>query len=141
MDGEVWLLRGDLAWGVIEKDLEGLARRLEATSQNLANMNTPKYARKEVSFEDQLKEIIDMPSKLPLKRSSERHFSNVRTDITEVKPFERQVGYEVYRLDRNNVDPDTEIARLAETRMMYQAMSRVMTRKISMYRRAIGGGA
>jgi flagellar basal-body rod protein FlgB len=134
-------MRGDLAWGVVEKDLEGLARRLEATSQNLANMNTPRYARKEVSFEDQLKEIIDAPSKLPLKRSSPRHISNVRTDITEVVPWERQVGYEVYRLDLNNVDPETESARLAETRMMYQGMTRILSRKISMYRRAIGGGA
>lgn len=48
-------MRGDLTWGVIEKDMEGLVKRLEATSQNIANMNTPRYSRKEVSFEDQLK--------------------------------------------------------------------------------------
>ncbi|MDR3331115.1 MAG: flagellar basal body rod protein FlgB [Synergistaceae bacterium] len=134
-------MRGDLTWGVIEKDLQGLARRLEATSQNIVNMNTPKYVRKEVSFEDQLKEIINAPMRLPMKRSDPRHFSNVKTDISEVAPVDRQVGYEVYRLDLNNVDPETETARLAETRMMYQAMTRALSRKISMYRRAIGGGA
>jgi flagellar basal-body rod protein FlgB len=130
-----------MAWGVIEKDLEGLGKRIEATSQNIANMNTPRYARREISFEDQLKEIIDAPKLLPLKRTSPKHISNVKTDLGEVVPGERQVGYEVYRLDRNNVDPETETAVLAETRMMHQAMTRAITRKIAFYRRAIGGGA
>ena len=134
-------MRGDLAWNVIEKDLQGLAKRLESTSQNIANMNTPRYARREVSFEDQLKEVIDAPSRLPLRRTTEKHMSNVTADIGAVSPAERSVGYELYRLDLNNVDPETEMARLAETRMTYQAMSRVLGRKIAMYRRAIGGGA
>jgi flagellar basal-body rod protein FlgB len=130
-----------MAWGVIEKDLEGLGKRIEATSQNIANMNTPRYARKEVSFEDQLKEVIDSPQLLPLKRTNSKHFSTVKTDLSEVLPAERRVGYEVYRLDRNNVDPETETAVLAETRMMHQAMTRAISRKIAMYRRAIGGGS
>jgi flagellar basal-body rod protein FlgB len=134
-------MRGDLAWGVIEKDLGGLARRLEATSNNIANMNTPNYSRREIAFEDQLREVIDAPNKLPMKRTSERHFSNIKANLSEVVPFDRSVGYEIYRLDKNNVDPETETARMAETRMSYQAMTRLMGRKIAMYRKAIGGGA
>ena len=88
-------MRTDLAWGVMEKDLAGLAKRFEATSQNIANMNTPRYARREISFEDQLKEVIHAPNRLPLKRTSERHFSNVKTDISQVMPYERTVGYEI----------------------------------------------
>jgi flagellar basal-body rod protein FlgB len=132
-------MRGDLTWSIIEKELEGLSRRLEATSHNIANMNTPRYARREVSFEDQLKEIIDAPTRLPMKKTSPRHFSNVRTSASEVRPIDSRVGYEVYRLDKNNVDPETETARLAETRMMHTAMTRVLAKKVSMYRRAIGG--
>jgi flagellar basal-body rod protein FlgB len=134
-------MRTDLAWNVMEKDLEGLAKRFEATSHNIANMNTPRYARREISFEDQLKEVIDAPNRLPLKRTSAKHFSNVKTEIGEVMPYERTVGYEIYRLDWNNVDPETEMARMAETRMTYQAMTRTIGRKIAIYRRAIGGGA
>jgi flagellar basal-body rod protein FlgB len=125
----------------MEKNLAGLAKRFEATSQNIANMNTPRYARREISFEDQLKEVIDAPRRLPLKRTNERHFSNIKSDINAVIPNERSVGYELYRIDWNNVDPETEMARLAETRMAYQATARVMSRKIAMYRRAIGGPA
>jgi flagellar basal-body rod protein FlgB len=133
-------MRGDLTWRVIEKDLVGLAKRMEATSHNIANINTPRYARREVSFEAQLKEVIDAPNQLPLKRTEERHFSNVTKDIGAVTPYERAVGHEIYRLDWNNVDPETEVARLTETRMSHQAMTRIMGRKIAMYRKAIGGG-
>jgi flagellar basal-body rod protein FlgB len=133
-------MRGDLAWNVIEKDLGGLAKRIEATSHNIANFNTPRYARREVSFEEQLKDVIGAPRRLPLKRTNERHFSNVTQNVGDVAPYERSVGYEIYRLDGNNVDPETETAKLTETRMTYQAMTRILGRKIAMYRRAIGGG-
>ena len=132
-------MRGDITWSIIEKDLQGLARRVEATAQNLANANTPKYSRREVSFEDQLKEVIDGPLRLPVERSDPKHISNVTADVSKVTPWERKVGNEIYRLDSNNVDPETEMARLAETRMSYQAMTRVLSRKIAMYRKAIGG--
>jgi len=130
----------NLTWGVLEKSLEGLAERFQATSQNIANMNTPRYARREISFEDQLKEVIEAPNRLPLKLTNEKHISNIDDDISQVSPHERSVGYEIYRLDGNNVDPETEMARMAETRMTYQALSMRMRGKINGLRRVIGGG-
>jgi len=127
--------------GVLEKSLEGLAERFQATSQNIANMNTPRYARREISFEDQLKKVIEAPNHLPLKLTNERHISNIDDDISKVSPQERSVGYEIYRLDGNNVDPETEMARLAETRMTYQAVSMRVNGKINGLRRVIGGGS
>ena len=46
--------------------MEGLSRRFESTSRNLANANTPEYARRNVSFEDQLREVVDGPRSLPM---------------------------------------------------------------------------
>ena len=132
-------VRSDFTWNVITKDLQGLARRMETTSQNIANANTPGYARREVSFEDQLRDVIEAPRQLPLKATAERHLSNIVTDVSGIQPLERRVGHEIYRLDGNNVDPETEMARLTQTRMSYQAMTRVLSRKIAMYRKAIGG--
>lgn len=133
-------MRGDLTWGVIQKDLEELSRRMGSTTQNLANANTPKYVRREVSFEDQLEALIEAPRRLPLAVTDGHHMTNMPKGIEFVHPVESRVGNEVYRYDENNVDPETELARLAETRMMYQAMTRILGRKLSMYRTAIGGG-
>ena len=132
-------MRSDFTWDVITKDLQGLARRMETSSQNIANANTPGYARREVSFEDQLRDVIEAPRQLPLSTTAERHFSNITTDVSGVRPLEGRVGHEIYRLDGNNVDPETEMARLTQTRMSYQAMTRILSRKVAMYRKAIGG--
>ena len=132
-------MRTDFTWDVIAKNLEGLARRVEATSQNVANANTPGYVRREVTFEAQLKEVIDGPRRLPMQRNATSHFSNVAADVSDVTPRERRFANDTYRLDMNNVDPEIEMARLAQSRMSYQAMTRVLSRKIAMYRKAIGG--
>lgn len=132
-------MRTDFTWDVIAKNLEGLARRVEATSQNVANANTPGYVRREVTFEAQLKEVIDGPRRLPMQRNAPSHFSNVAADVSDVTPRERRFANDTYRLDMNNVDPEIEMARLAQSRMSYQAMTRVLSRKIAMYRKAIGG--
>ena len=124
---------------MLEKALLGLASRFEATGDNIANANTPKYARREISFEDQLKEVVDGPDKLPLRVSDPAHISNVTTEMNKVEPRERPVSYELYRTDRNNVDPETETVRLAETRMMYAAIAQRMGGKLGGIRRAISG--
>lgn len=124
---------------MLEKALLGLSSRLNATSDNIANSNTPDYSRREVSFEDQLKEVTGGPSKLPLKATEEAHISNVTESMAEVSPRERTVGYEHYRLDRNNVDPETEMVRMAQTRMMYAAVAQRMGGKFSGLKRAISG--
>lgn len=124
---------------ILETTLVGLAKRLEATTHNMANMNTPKYTRREISFEDQLKEVIDGPSKLALKTSEKGHIPNVITNAAEVDPKERAVSYEDYRFDENNVDPETEIARLTQTRMMYDIIAIRMGGKFRGMRRVLGG--
>ena len=50
---------GDYTWSVIEKESECLAQRFQAVSKNVANANTPGYARHNVSFEDQLREVME----------------------------------------------------------------------------------
>jgi flagellar basal-body rod protein FlgB len=129
----------DLTFDILEKDMGGLSRRLGATAQNLANADTPRYTRREVSFEDQLKAIIDGPERLPMTTTDPHHMTNLPRGVEDVLPRESRVGNEFYRYDENNVDPETEFARLAETRMSYQAMARIMGRKVAMYRSAIGG--
>ena len=124
---------------VLEKTLLGLGRRFEATSRNMANMNTPDYERHEVSFEDQLRDVIEGPSKLPLRTTDPAHISNVTRSVSEVTPKQRAVSYEPYRGDANNVDPETETARLTQTRMMYDIIANRMAGKFKGMRRILGG--
>lgn len=129
----------DKTWKVMEKDLQGLAHRFRSAGQNLANVNTPGYARREVSFEDQLDEVINGPRKLPLAVTHPGHMALRLRGPEDVVPREHRIQDQLYRLDRNNVDPEIELAKLTEARMGYDAMTSLLTKKVSVYRTAIGG--
>jgi flagellar basal-body rod protein FlgB len=129
----------DFTWKVMEKDMEGLARRFKATSRNLAHVNTPGYARRNVSFEDELRDVIHSGDKLKMKTTDPGHIPTRPHLVSAVRPAEIKITDEIYRLDGNNVDPEREMAVLAETRMMYGAMSRFAARKLASYRTAITG--
>ena len=126
-------------WKVMEKSLEGNAQRLKATSRNLANVNTPGYARRNVSFENELKDVIYSDRKLHMTTTNPGHIPSRPRRVADVIPAEIKVKDEMYRLDDNNVDPEREMAILAETRMMYTAMTRYAARKVSGLRTAISG--
>ncbi|MDR1379052.1 MAG: flagellar basal body rod protein FlgB [Synergistaceae bacterium] len=130
---------GDFTWNVIEKDMEGLAKRFKITSRNLANANTPGYERRNMSFEDELRDVMNSTGKLKMIVTDTRHIPTRPASVKDVTPAELKIKDEVYRLDGNNVDPEREMAVLAETRMMYGAMSRLAARKLANYRSVISG--
>ncbi|MCL2146930.1 MAG: flagellar basal body rod protein FlgB [Synergistaceae bacterium] len=129
----------DFTWKVIEKDLQGLAARVTASSRNIANANTPKYAKRIVSFEDQLRDVIDSGKKLKMKLTNDMHIPTLPNAVADVQPVEIRVPDEIYRLDGNNVDPEREMAILSEARMLYSAMSRFAAKKLNGLRTVITG--
>ena len=130
---------GDFTWRVIEKDMEGLARRFKAVSRNVANADTPGYARRNVSFEDQLRDVLNAGEKLRMTVTDSAHIPSRPRRVSDVRADEIRIRDERYRLDGNNVDPEREMAVLAETRMMYNAMNRLAARKLAGYRTVIAG--
>ena len=126
-------------WKVMEKDLEGLAKRFKATSRNLAHVNTPRYARHNVSFEDELKDVIYPDRKLKMNITNPGHIPSRPRAVADVTPKDTRIKDELYRLDGNNVDPEREMAILAETRMMYGAMTRFAAKQAAGLRSVISG--
>lgn len=130
---------GDFTWKVLEKDMEGLTQRFKAVSRNIANADTPGYARRNVSFEDQLRDVIQSGKKLRMTVTDPRHIPTRPSLVSDVKPVELRIRDEIYRLDSNNVDPEREMSVLAETRMMYGAVNRLAAKKLAAYRSVITG--
>ena len=129
----------DYTWNVIEKESESLAKRFQAVTRNVANANTPGYARHNVSFEDQLREVMEQGSHLHMTVTDEGHIPSHPLKIKDVHAADTRIMDEQYRLDQNNVDPEREMAVLAETRMMYTAFMRVATSKLTTLRSVIAG--
>jgi len=102
-----------------KKALDGTWERNKAITHNIANENTPKYKRKIVTFEDQLKSSI-ANNRISLKKTNEKHIGNgshFNPKVLEDKTIS-------YRIDGNNVNIDTETADLAKNTIMYDALIR-----------------
>ena len=130
---------GDYTWDVIEKESECLAQRFNAVTKNVANANTPGYARRNVSFEDQMREVMEQDKKLHMTVTDSGHIPSHPLKIKDVHAAEIKIMDERYRLDLNNVDPEREMAVLAETRMMYTGFMRVASNKLTMLKSVIAG--
>ncbi len=101
-----------------KKALDGTWDRNKAINSNLANINTPNYKRKTVSFEEQLKNSIDKKN-IELKRTNEKHIKNKSQESASLFEMKNLMSN---RIDGNNVNIDTENAELAKNTIMYNAL-------------------
>jgi len=133
----------DELWLAGKLSASALAARFEATAENLANINTPGYKRKEVFFEDALREAVSGADsqRLRLAATREKHISpgKVALDVDQEEIIRETSGGVSYRLDENTVDPEVEMAKLAETRMAYNAVMRLMAKRTGLLKTAMGG--
>lgn len=102
---------------ILDKAADAAWMRNETIANNIANASTPGYKRNEVSFESTLERALQATGETTLSGKVKNiDLSDVRMDVYEdAKNFS-------YRLDGNNVDPDTENIALAENQIKYQAL-------------------
>jgi flagellar basal-body rod protein FlgB len=119
---------------VIEKAMNGLGARQRVIGENVANVDTPKYKRMEVAYEQQLRAALKKKTEtdeLPMQTASGRHFSvgPLAAGLDDVQATMTQVTDESFRVDGNNVDVDAEMAKLAETNLRYNTMATLARNK------------
>ena len=101
--------------------------RHEVISNNIANVNTPKFKKSDVVFESLLaKELgyFDEEGKLDIVRTHDRHMP-----IPAFEPAAPTVVMDTsttMRTDRNNVDIDKEMANLAKNQIYFNSLAKVM---------------
>jgi flagellar basal-body rod protein FlgB len=107
---------------VTEKALNGSWLRSEAISQNIANVDTPGYKRKTVSFEQALEDAMDSSSFKGF-RTDKRHVTIGGSSIDSVDiRVSQDNGSLSMRLDGNNVDVDNEMSLMAKNNIMYNTL-------------------
>ncbi len=111
-------------------DHDLLRRLLAATTlrhriiaDNVANQNTPGYLRKDVAFEDVLRDFLVRDP-----RGAAAVEPEVRTDV---RPG---------RADGNNVELESELADLTQNRLLYEAYMNVGAMRMELIRAAIENG-
>lgn len=114
---------------ILDKAADASYLRNEVISNNIANQDTPFYKRKDVSFEDALQRELGS-----LKyQSVAKSVANVSLSRITAKTYTDSVGYK-YRIDGNNVDPETEQAELASNEQKYDGLYRAIDSEFSALR-------
>jgi flagellar basal-body rod protein FlgB len=116
-----------------------LSKRQQIVASNLANIDTPGYRTKDISFHATMEELLSQRP-LPLRTGRIEHNSleNLVFAPLESEVFEVQ-GLPV-RADRNNVDLDREMLKLGETSFGYSLMAQLLRGKFRTLASAINDG-
>ena len=105
---------------VLDKAADGAWMRNQAIAHNIANVDTPGYKRQDVSFEAELKHALKASKYVSLDEKVDHLNQNGLSRINP-RTYSDYSGY-AYRLDRNNVDIDTENVELASNQLKYNAL-------------------
>lgn len=114
-----------------QKALEYLWKKQEITMDNIANISTPGYKAKEISFQDTFRN--------KLKAATQTG------DANDVRAAIRDSDYTVYersdsaRVDGNGVNVDVEYTELSRTALHYQYLLQSVNSDITRLRTAIKG--
>ena len=111
---------------VLDKAADASWSRENILTNNIANVNTPGYKRKDLNFENTLKTELgrckheSLDSKM--KENTDRE--SVAIDLSRLNPsvYVDSSNYS-YRLDGSNVDIDTEEVELASEQIRYQGIT------------------
>ena len=96
---------------ILDKAADAANLRNELLTNNIANVSTPNYKRKDLDFESVLQG--ELAGEKNLSKAVKKANQNLETLDAQVYTDNASLSY---RLDGNNVDINTEEARLAETR-------------------------
>ena len=114
-----------------------LSQRQQIVASNLANIDTPDYKTKDISFHATMQELLaDNP--LELRKTSPEHLEGWTAIPMQAQPFEEQ-GL-ISGNDRNNVDLDNEMLKLSETSFGYAMISQILKGKFRILATSINEG-
>ena len=102
---------------VLDKAMDASWIRNDAISNNIANADTPGYKRQDVNFETQLAKALHSSR----YTSMDAKVADLKLKRLEPIPYRDYSGLS-YRIDGNNVDPDTEAVYLAKNQVVYQGL-------------------
>ena len=129
----------DTTLQLLQKVLDLRTRNQDILSSNIANAETPGYARRSYEFEEQLRQALHGGDLTPVSRQpghipiSPASLDQVHGRVT-VHPDTTGIG------DQNSVDVDQEMIRLSENQILFEAAITMLNKKLAMLKYATNDG-
>ena len=113
---------------ILDKAADASWMRENVITKNIANIDTPGYKRQDVDFESVLQKALGKTKYSSLDKKV-RELNQDLGKLTTTS-YTDAANYS-YRLDRNNVDENTENAELASESLRYQLLTTAITNNFS----------
>ena len=120
------------AISMAERSLDFLWQKQQVVTNNIANVDTPGYKTKYVTFEDTFRGKLRAASQTG-DREQIQHA--IETSHWQVHNTQNETS----RLDENNVDSDVELMELTRTALQYQYLLHAVNSDVTRLRTAIKG--
>ena len=113
---------------ILDRAADASWMRENVITNNIANIDTPGYKRQDVDFESVLQKALGKTKYSSLDKKV-RELNQDLGKLTTTS-YTDAANYS-YRLDRNNVDENTENAELASESLRYQLLTTAITNNFS----------
>ena len=121
---------------LLERTLDAASMRQAVIANNIANVDTPKFKRSAVQFEELLQESLRGDPRLVGRRTDPRHIYIGKGGL-EVKPKIIVDEESVMNNNLNNVDIDTEMSMMAKNQLRYNALVQQVSHEIRLSKTAL----
>ncbi|UWG98348.1 flagellar basal body rod protein FlgB [Dehalobacter sp. DCM] len=122
---------------LMERGLDGTSLRQRVLANNIANNDTPDYKRSDLQFDAYLQAALnDSESTVTTVGTEPGHIPiTINKHLTD--NYVVQDNHTTYRNDGNNVDIDTEMTRMVENQLQYNALSSMITQHLTLLKQAV----
>ena len=121
---------------ILDKAADAANLRNELLTNNIANVSTPNYKRKDLDFESVLQG--ELAGEKNLSKAVKKANQNLETLDAQVYTDNASLSY---RLDGNNVDIDTENSYLAQNQIKYYTVLDSVSQEFSRLRSVCKNGS
>jgi len=115
-----------------------LSKRQQVIASNIANIDTPGYTTKDISFHATMQELLPGPDPGTTRHSDQ--LPNGQWTFAPAEPEVVEVSGLPSRPDQNNVDIDREMLKLGQTSFGYEAITQLLRSKFRMIASSINEG-
>lgn len=124
----------DESFDVIKRGLSYSVKRHEMIADNIANVSTANYRRKDIDFKTMMQENIDSP--IPSWLTNARHMplNTEKQDMAMNIIYPQETDT---KADNNNVDLDKEVVNMSNNTGYFNALATIYSKKTKMLREAV----
>jgi flagellar basal-body rod protein FlgB len=116
-----------------------LSKRQQVIASNLANIDTPGFKTRDISFHTTMQELL-ADGAVPLSVRRPGHDAGTELRFVPLEPEVIEVAGLPQRPDRNNVDIDREMLKLGQTSFGYSLMAQLLRIKFRTLSSSINEG-